>query len=76
MCLIADISFALFVDARSGGTDLILTARLAGTAIGAACRSALGIGTQTLQRIQAIAAFACRGDTFPVLTRSCFPAGE
>jgi hypothetical protein len=58
LCLIADIAITLFVDARSGGTDLFLTARLAGTTIGAACCAALSIGTQTLQRIQAITAFA------------------
>ena len=72
--LIADISFTLFVYTHSGGTNLFSIARLAGTAIGAACRAALGIGTLILQRIQAITVLAGCGDTFPVFTYPCIPS--
>ena len=74
--LLADIAFTLFCGTRSGGTDLFDGASLTGIAIGTACRAALGIGTQTLQRIQAETVLTGCGDAFPVLTFSSFPACE
>ena len=76
LSLIAHISFTLFVYAHSGRTNLFLIARLASTAIGAACRVALGIGTQPLQRIQAVTTFAGRSDTFSLHAITIIPSSE
>ena len=74
--LLADVGVALFICARSGGTNLLDGAGLASIAIGTACRVALGIGALFLQRIQTETALAHLGDTFRILTIPCLPAGE
>jgi hypothetical protein len=72
--LLADIAFTFFCCTRSGRADLLDGARHTSATIHTACRAALNIGTLALQRIQAETALTGCGNTFPVLTFSCFPA--
>ena len=74
--LLADVVAALFICARSGGTNLLDGAGLTSIAINTARRAALGIGALLLQRVQAETALARLGDTFRILTIPCLPAGE
>ena len=74
--LLADIAGTLFCCTYSGRTDLLDGAGLTGIAIESACRAALSIGTQFLQRIQAETALTDCCDTFSVLSCPCIPACE